>query len=159
MRYISEAPACCCSWRDWRDKLMTERKRLTKKERQTVFDKMKGHCAYCGCEISLDEMQVDHIMPLRKGGLDELENMLPACRSCNHYKSTLTVQQFRETVERMPYRLERDNATFRNAVRFGLVVSNPNDVTFFFELKAAKDYDTITRVRARLVELMEGAQE
>lgn len=25
--------------------------------------------------------------------------------------------------------------------------------------KAAKDYDTITRVRARLVELMEGAQE
>jgi len=80
---------------------------------------MKGHCAYCGCEITLSEMQVDHVMPLRKGGPDTLENMLPACRSCNHYKSTLTVQQFRDTVERMPYRLMKNNATFRNAVRFG----------------------------------------
>lgn len=112
---------------------MPERKRLTKKERQAVFDRMKGHCAYCGCEITISEMQVDHVMPLRKGGLDTLENMLPACRSCNHYKSTLTVQQFRDTVEKMPYRLMRNNATFRNAVRFGLVNSNPHNVIFFFE--------------------------
>lgn len=105
---------------------MPDRKRLTKKERQAVFDRMKGHCAYCGCEITLSEMQVDHVMPLRKGGPDTLENMLPACRSCNHYKSTLTVQQFRDTVERMPYRLMKNNATFRNAVRFGLASSNPH---------------------------------
>ena len=134
MRYTSEALECCCFWRDWRERLMPDRKRLTKKERQAVFDRMKGHCAYCGCEITLSEMKVDHVMPLRKGGPDTLENMLPACRSCNHYKSTLTVQQFRDTVERMPYRLMKNNATFRNAVRFGLASSNPHNVIFFFEL-------------------------
>lgn len=47
---------------------MAERRKLTKAERQAVYDKMEGHCAYCGCEISLQTMQVDHITPLRKGG-------------------------------------------------------------------------------------------
>lgn len=30
---------------------------------------------------------------LRKGGADALDNMLPACRSCNHYKGSLTVEK------------------------------------------------------------------
>ena len=52
---------------------MTERKKLTKAERQAVYDKMEGHCAYCGCEISLQTMRVDHIVPLRKGGPDTMD--------------------------------------------------------------------------------------
>lgn len=75
---------------------MSNRKRLTKEERNLILEKTNGHCAYCGCPISSEEMQVDHIMPLRKGGVDAIENMLPACRSRNHYKSTLSIQQFRE---------------------------------------------------------------
>lgn len=76
-------------------KEMSGRRRLTQDQRKIIFDKMEGHCAYCGCEISLQTMQVDHVVPLRKGGSDVLANMLPACRSCNHYKHTLTVEQFR----------------------------------------------------------------
>lgn len=112
---------------------MDRRKKLTKTERQTVYDKMGGRCAYCGCEINLREMQADHITPLRKGGADTVANMLPACRSCNHYKSTLTVQQFRQMVERMPATLMRDSVTYKNAVRFGLVAPNPHPVVFYFE--------------------------
>lgn len=109
------------------------RKRLTPGERQAVYDKLGGHCAYCGREIAMEEMQVDHIVPLRKGGADELQNMLPACRSCNHYKSTLDVEQFRRLVEKMPETLTRDSVTYRNAVRFGLVEPKPHPVVFYFE--------------------------
>lgn len=117
---------------------MAERRRLSKTERQTVYNKMGGHCAYCGCEITLQQMQADHIVPLHLGGTDAVVNMLPACRSCNHYKSTLTVDKFRAAVQAMPGVLERDSVTYRNAVRFGLVTPTPHPVEFYFERKSAQ---------------------
>lgn len=117
---------------------MADRRRLTKAERQAVYDKIGGYCAYCGCSITLSEMQADHIVPLHKGGADEVDNMLPACRSCNHYKSTLTMEQFRECVERWPEVLARDSVTYRNAVRFGLVSPTPHKVVFYFECQAGQ---------------------
>lgn len=112
---------------------MAERRRLGPKERLSILGKMKGHCAYCGCEISLQEMQIDHILPLKKGGLDTLDNMWPSCKSCNHYKHTLTVEQFRRAIESMPHTLNRDSATYRIAVRYGLVVPDLCPVVFYFE--------------------------
>lgn len=112
---------------------MDKRRRLSMGERRTVYDLTGGRCAYCGEDITFEGMQADHVVPLRKGGADTLQNMVPACRSCNHYKSTLTVEQFRQSVERMPAVLERDNSTYRTAVRFGLVWPLPKPVTFYFE--------------------------
>ena len=115
---------------------MAERRRLSKAERQAVYDKMGGHCAYCGREITLQQMQADHVIPIELydayallDGLNpdpnNLDNLLPACRSCNNYKHTLMLDRFRAALERMPGVLERDNVTYRNAVRFGLVTPTP----------------------------------
>ena len=41
-----------------------ERKPISKAMRQQVYDKYHGHCAYCGREITMKEMQVDHIVPI-----------------------------------------------------------------------------------------------
>lgn len=112
---------------------MAIRKKISKAERKEVYDKCKGHCAYCGCELALNDMQVDHIVPIAQEGADELSNMLPACRSCNHYKSTLSLEHFRRCVERFPEVLMRDSVTYKNAVRFGLVEPRPHKVIFYFE--------------------------
>lgn len=112
------------------------RRRLTKVERQAVYDKMGGRCAYCGCDLPFEAMQADHIDPLRRGGVDDLGNMLPACQSCNHYKSSLTLEGFRTMVEHMPAVLARDSVTYRNAVRFGVVTPTPKPVVFYFERMA-----------------------
>lgn len=116
---------------------MADRHRLTQAERQEVYDKMGGHCAYCGCEITLRQMQADHKVPLHLGGADTVDNMFPACRSCNHYKSTLTVDKFREAVQAMPRVLARDNVTYRNAMRFGVVTPTPHPVVFYYERREA----------------------
>lgn len=55
-----------------------KRKKLSNTERQKIYDKCKGHCAYCGCELEYRDMQVDHVIPLRRGGSDDVDNMLPA---------------------------------------------------------------------------------
>lgn len=108
------------------------RRRLTKKERQIVYDKCKGHCAYCGCEMEYRDMQVDHVIPLRRGGEDVIDNMLPACRSCNHYKHTLTQEEFRKYVEDIPDRLLRDNIPYQVGVRFG-IIHPEHGVKFWYE--------------------------
>lgn len=112
---------------------MANRRKLTKAERMAVYQKTNGHCAYCGCLINFSEMQADHVVPLHCGGEDTLDNLLPACRSCNHYKGTSTVESFRKKVEAMPGVLMRDSVTYKNAVRFGLVIPRPHRVKFYFE--------------------------
>lgn len=109
------------------------RRKLTKAERREVYDKMNGHCTYCGSELTMENMTADHIVPLANGGGDTIDNMMPACRSCNHYKSTMTLERFRDAVERFPSVLARDSVTYRNAVRFGVVKPNPHKVKFYFE--------------------------
>ena len=101
-----------------------------------IYTKTGGRCAYCGCDLRFEDMQVDHVVPLNgwsEKGSDTLDNMLPSCRSCNHYKRRSTLECFRKILEAMPYVLMRDSVTYKNAVRFGLVDPKPHKVVFYFE--------------------------
>ena len=64
--------------------------------RHQVYEKYNGCCAYCGTLLEYKDMQVDHLHPVLKGGSNELSNLMPACRSCNHYKESFTLEQFRD---------------------------------------------------------------
>ena len=118
------------------------RRRLTRDERQHVYDLCHGHCAYCGFELeTLRQLHVDHVIPMDfyeayeavGYDLDTMDNYLPACCSCNIYKHTYRLERFRAAIERMPDVLQRDAATFRHAVRFGVVEIKRRPVVFYFE--------------------------
>ena len=115
---------------------MSENKRraFTKAERKRVYEKCNGRCAYCGCRIALDEMQVDHVIPLHSEmGTNDFENLMPACRSCNHYKSTMSIEKFREMLEGIPGRLIRDSCIFKIGLRFGTVLYRRQHIKFYYE--------------------------
>lgn len=115
---------------------MPDRRKLTKVERESVLDKTHGHCAYCGRALAYKNMQVDHIVPINgwsEQGPDTLNNMLPACRSCNHYKSRSTLEGFRAMLEAQSAVLARDSVTYQIAVRYGLITPTPHSVVFYFE--------------------------
>lgn len=78
-------------------------------------------------------MQADHIYPLRLGGADTIENLVPACRSCNHYKATFTVDKFREHLQGIPARIRRDDIAYQVGERFGIVGETGKQVRFYFE--------------------------
>jgi 5-methylcytosine-specific restriction endonuclease McrA len=40
-------------------------------------------CAYCGERPAIHQ---DHVVPLSKGGTDDLSNLLPSCQPCNQSK-------------------------------------------------------------------------
>jgi hypothetical protein len=110
-----------------------KRRKLSKEERQEVYRKCDGHCAYCGISIKYKDMQVDHVNPLGIGGADNVENMLPACRSCNHYKATLDMEGFRKYLSEIHKRLMRDSIPYQVAERFGIVEHKTDKVKFYFE--------------------------
>lgn len=110
-----------------------ERKKISKAERRQVYEKYDGHCAYCGKKIKYNDMQVDHKIPLRLGGADDMSNYMPACRSCNHYKRGNSLEGFRKLVEDIPKKLERDSYIYRVGLDYGLVEPHKTNVVFYFE--------------------------
>lgn len=50
----------------------------------------KGICYYCGEKFERDELTIDHIVPVARGGRSTRGNMVVCCRSCNQEKKFLT---------------------------------------------------------------------
>lgn len=88
---------------------------ISKSKREAVYRKYNGHCAYCGREISYKDMQVDHFQPLRAWGIedagtDDLDNLMPSCRMCNHYKRAHSLETFRRYIAEIPRKLRENCA-------------------------------------------------
>ena len=113
---------------------MSKRKLISKELREQVYLKYSKRCAYCGEFISIKQMQVDHFAPVYLFGDNiKFENLMPACRSCNLYKSTLTIEKFREQLSQIPFRLSRDVTIYNIAKRFNLIKENYEPIEFYFE--------------------------
>ena len=52
----------------------------------------KQPCLYCG---SSELIEIDHVIPLARGGSHSVGNLAPACRSCNRTKSDLFVMEWK----------------------------------------------------------------
>lgn len=122
------------------------KKKTKKEEREEIYNKFNGRCAYCGKEITYKQMQVDHLQPIfrndsdenlknmgRKRGAETLDNLMPSCGRCNRYKSTMTIEQFRAEISKQVARARKASWNFRCAEDFGLISETPKPVTFYFE--------------------------
>lgn len=112
------------------------RKAIKKAEREKVYLKYNGHCAYCGKNIAYKDMQVDHLIPLEgwnEKGTNDFDNLMPSCRMCNHYKRANSLEGWRRMIEEIPQKLERDSYIYRVALDYGLIKPKPRKVRFYFE--------------------------
>lgn len=50
-----------------------------------AFETAPGHCAcvFCGCDLTVETLTVDRIVPGCRGGTYVRENIRPACGRCN----------------------------------------------------------------------------
>ena len=65
------------------------RAKVSDKLKKQVIDRAEGCCEYCKSQIrfSPNSFEIDHIIPIRQGGMNQLENMALACPQCNGHKS------------------------------------------------------------------------
>jgi 5-methylcytosine-specific restriction endonuclease McrA len=56
---------------------------LTADEWIERLDRSQGVCSYCGVNVGIDKLTIDHIIPLGSGGQNTIDNVTPACWPCN----------------------------------------------------------------------------
>ncbi len=61
------------------------------------FDYYGNKCIYCG---STDSLQIEHRIPLYRGGTNWPANLAPACKSCNCKKGTKTEKEYKAEIEK-----------------------------------------------------------
>ena len=50
----------------------------------------KGICHYCGRRFPPQELTMDHVVPLSRGGRSVKGNIVPCCKECNNNKKYKT---------------------------------------------------------------------
>ena len=71
--------------------------------------KQKSACHYCGCKLELfgpQKFQVDHFVPLSRGGSNFMNNLVLACPDCNRAKADKMPWEYRPA--RFPVGCTRD---------------------------------------------------
>lgn len=112
--------------------------------RTLILNKFNKRCAYCGCSIEYYGFHMDHIIPKLRGrpykdipyyekGSDDIENLFPACSSCNSSKSSMSLEQFRSHILDRLYRLNSSSSHYQIIKRFGLVEETKKEIIFYFE--------------------------
>jgi 5-methylcytosine-specific restriction endonuclease McrA len=128
-----------------------------KQERQIIFNKYEGKCAYCGSDLKKG-WHVDHIEPIvrdfnynkskvrfeatgtcRNPQNENLNNYNPSCASCNIQKNSFTIEQFRNNIKQFVKSLNEYSTQYKFAKRYGLVTEIDIDVKFYFETYKNKE--------------------
>ena len=68
---------------------MPERKQISKRTRFDVLKRDKFTCQYCGKSAPDVVLHIDHIVPVSKGGTNDIINLVTSCAECNLGKSNI----------------------------------------------------------------------
>ncbi|MDQ6682394.1 MAG: HNH endonuclease [Chloroflexota bacterium] len=71
-----------------------------KLSRREVLARDRHICQYCGAPGR--DLTIDHVVPKHRGGRHEWDNLVAACRSCNHRKGAKTLAEARMSLLREP---------------------------------------------------------
>src|SRR6266581_5049720 len=71
--------------------------RLTRRE---IFVRDHYTCQYCGRQTK--DLTIDHVTPRHRGGPHTWDNLVSACRGCNHRKGGRTPDEARMLLRRVP---------------------------------------------------------
>jgi len=61
--------------------------------RRSILMRDRETCQYCGAQPGRAHLTVDHIVPRSRGGETTWENVVTACRDCNHRKGGRTPEE------------------------------------------------------------------
>jgi 5-methylcytosine-specific restriction endonuclease McrA len=60
----------------------------------------RGLCHYCGETFPPEDLTMDHVVPITRGGTSTRGNVVPACKECNNKKKYLLPLEWEEFRQR-----------------------------------------------------------
>lgn len=70
---------------------------------RALFARDQGTCLYCGKQLLDRELTRDHVVPVSRGGRDIWDNVVAACKRCNHLKGSRLIQDCEMDLLALPY--------------------------------------------------------
>ncbi len=55
----------------------------TPEDIQAQYERQKGRCYYCNVQVQWGQHHIEHVVPLSRGGADDMSNIVIACKPCN----------------------------------------------------------------------------
>ena len=102
----------------------TERVPWSKGLKQQLMRRQNKTCVYCGHRRTAPSFDIDHIIPVVRGGSNEVSNLQVICKPCNQRKGLQTDEEFRIRYRRLvlqkpltPPRRRISQNEFRNETR------------------------------------------
>jgi len=77
------------TWEHQRKNKKTNRLKINKKLRFQILSDDGFKCKLCGADHTMTVLEVDHIVPLCRGGKNQRENLRTLCHECNIGKQAL----------------------------------------------------------------------
>lgn len=76
--------------------------------RQAVFERDNYTCQYCGRSCEKAELEIEHVIPISKGGNNDIRNLATACSECNRSKGAriLTIGELQQIADKINSSLE-----------------------------------------------------
>ena len=79
----------------------TERVRWHYGLKQELLREQNGVCTYCGHHQPASRFEIDHMVPVFRGGSNDKDNLQAICRQCNLRKGIQTDEEFRARYARL----------------------------------------------------------
>lgn len=70
---------------------------------RALFRRDANICMYCGNAFLDKDLTRDHVVPSSRGGEDTWENVVAACRRCNHHKGNRLLADTSMELQALPY--------------------------------------------------------
>ena len=75
------------------------RKPISKKLRFDIFKRDEFTCSYCGSKPPSVVLEIDHILPVSKGGENDIDNLVTSCFNCNRGKSNKSLDSIPQKMQ------------------------------------------------------------
>ncbi|MCC5885391.1 MAG: HNH endonuclease [Gammaproteobacteria bacterium] len=70
---------------------------------RALFRRDQNLCMYCGNEFLDMHLTRDHVVPRSRGGIDAWDNVVAACKRCNHHKGNRLLGEIDMDLKALPY--------------------------------------------------------
>ena len=114
----------------------------------TLLNHQQGQCIYCAARIMPRTTQIDHLIPLARGGPNDFSNLQALCRPCNRRKGVHTDAEFRQRyatlISKTPRSMPHSYIPQSEFVAVTRQTSAPEAVQL---IQSNRDYANSTKIR------------